>query len=84
MNQLRSLPISHLEPLLINHLVWYGAWNIMLFIITVGFCILHDVLYDMGIMKPPLVLYWQCQFLYSRQWSAMAQLICAMILESIN
>ena len=25
-------------------------------IITVGFCILHDVLYDMGIMKPPLVL----------------------------
>ena len=29
----------------------------MLFIITVGFCILHDVLYDMGNMKPPLVVY---------------------------
>ena len=25
-------------------------------IITVGFCILHDVMYDMGITKPPLVL----------------------------
>ena len=29
----------------------------MLLMITVGFCILHDVLYDMGIMKPPLVLF---------------------------
>ena len=81
MNQLRSLTISHLEPLLINHLgnnphqyiiahcVWYGAWNIMLFIITVGFCILHDVLYDMGIMKPPLVVFilTVSGFFYSRQ-----------------
>ena len=68
MNQLRSLPISHLEPLLINHLgnkphqyiiahcVWYGACNIMLLMITVGFFVLHDVLYDLGIMKLPLVI----------------------------
>ena len=64
MHQLRSLPISHLGPLLINHLgnkphqcpicsvcvVWYIQYY------AVGFCILHDVLYDMGIMKPPLVV----------------------------
>ena len=25
-------------------------------IITVGFCILHDVLYDMGITKPPSII----------------------------
>ena len=38
----------------------------MLFIITVGFCILHDVLYDMGIMKPPLVLFILAMVCYGR------------------
>ena len=90
MNQLRSLTISHLGPLLINHLgnkphqyliaqcVWYGACNIMLLIITVGFCILHDVLYDMGIMTSSIIVYWQCQFYCQDNGLLMAQL-CAMI-----
>ena len=49
-------------------------------IITVGFCILHDVLYDMGITKPPLALLYtgSVSFYSQDKWSAMAQL-CAMI-----
>ena len=89
MNQLRSLPISHLGPLFINHLgnkphqcpiaqcVWYGTFN-------VSFCILH-VLYDMGILKPPLVVLntGSVSFYIQDNGLIWAQL-CAMILESIN
>ena len=35
---------------------YYESIEITSLIITVGFCMLHDVLYDMGIMKPPLVV----------------------------
>ena len=56
----------------------------MLLIITVGFGILHDVLYDMGIMKPPLVLlYTGCVSFYFQDIGLLWQIMCYYI-GSIN